>query len=130
MDALSAECREVREEAGVGRSSIAHEIGKGQQVIDRFERKETWPTGREIDALVDAYARLSQTPTIEIWQGALDRALSLALQEFDPETDPIAAEVVEADQTMRELEEADIADSAASRGSGSPASTAKKRKAG
>lgn len=124
MDALSAECREVREEAGVRRSSVAHEIGKGQQVIDRFERKETWPTGREIDGLVDAYARLTQVPTIEIWRGALDRALSQTLQETDPD------EIAEVEQTAREIEVADTADSVAGRGSRSRASRARKRKAG
>lgn len=77
MEALSVACREAREEASGHRSSVAHMVGRGQQVVDRFERAETWPTGREIDALVNAYAELTRTPARELWERAIERAIIL-----------------------------------------------------
>lgn len=77
MGALSKECREAREESGVRRSALAHAIERGQNVIDRFERGQTWPTGRDIDQLVNAYADLCQIDAYELWARAIDRARTI-----------------------------------------------------
>jgi hypothetical protein len=124
MNALSAECREIREQSKVKRSSIAHAIDKDQTAVDRFERQQVWPAGREIDDLVDAYSRLTEVPTVEIWQGTLERAFSQTLQEFESD------EQAEADQTMREIEAADTGGSVGKQGPGSRVAKATKRKAG
>lgn len=76
MVALSKTCKEIRKETDGNRASIAHAIDKGQQVIDRFERGQTWPEGRHIDQLVNAYADVTGVEASEIWERAIAAAKS------------------------------------------------------
>ncbi len=74
MAALADVCREVRERAGVQRPEIAVLIGRGQPTVERFERAETFPRGRHLDQLVNAYAHATGSTPASIWKAAIKRA--------------------------------------------------------
>lgn len=54
---LGQAAREVREEAGVRPEEIALAVGKGKEMIDRFERGHTRP--QDLEELLVVYAKLT-----------------------------------------------------------------------
>jgi hypothetical protein len=93
-------------------------------VIDRFEREETWPTGREIDQLVNAYAELTDVTAAELWKRALEKAeqsATLAGAEQD---------LLDATEFQRLSGRAAAAERAGEPSKQKPASKGKRRRAG
>lgn len=78
VSSLMEVLREEREAADVGRAVVAVAIGKDQSAIDRLELGRTIPRGRDLDALVDAYARSIGSSPVVLWAKAIVRAADVS----------------------------------------------------
>lgn len=74
LDHLPEVLQEAREDHEVTFGQIAVQIGRVENVVRRFERGESAPKFREVDALVAAYADLCDVTPAELWLRAIARA--------------------------------------------------------
>lgn len=72
-------------------SQVAGNFGKGENVVRKFERGETFPRYTHLDAFVAAYADATGTPPLDLWQKAIDRAVE-AEKKLKRGVGPTAAE--------------------------------------
>jgi hypothetical protein len=62
-----------REEVAT-KSQVAGRVGKGENVVRRFEADESAPNYRELDDFIQAYADATETSVFDLWDEAIRRA--------------------------------------------------------
>lgn len=73
LEHLGHTCRLARLHAGLRQLDIATTAGTSNATVSRFENATRWPLSPDVDTLVRAYARETDTPSRDLWASAIQR---------------------------------------------------------
>src|ERR1044072_368316 len=74
IPSLMATLSAAREEAGKEIRHLRALTDTSERQLRRYEKREHFPPGADIDALVDVYAKLAGSSPFELWDEAINRA--------------------------------------------------------
>ena len=73
LDYAAPELRNARENADLSQAQIAERAGVSHATISRLETAQTWPSGRTVESVIDAYVTAMGLTQLELLERIVEK---------------------------------------------------------